>query len=74
MPEKKYTFEITATVVDENGDGMFNSRIAYENMKYEDVVLVEGALLKMFEGLNQFAAAKVASTKHAASLKQCRKE
>jgi hypothetical protein len=64
MPsEKVYTFTIRAEVVGDDSKKMFDAHVAYENMKYEDVVLVEGALIKMFSGLNEFAVAQVSSAK-----------
>ena len=56
--DKTYTFTLTADVVGDDGKEMFESRVEYKNMKYDDVVLVEGALVKMMEGLNQFAELK----------------
>ena len=57
--DKKYQFEITARVVGDDGVEMFDSNITYKNMKYDDVVLVEGALIKMMDGLNQYASLQV---------------
>ena len=56
--DKTYTFTLTASVVGNDDKEMFDANITYKNMKYDDVVLVEGALVKMMEGLNQFAELK----------------
>ena len=56
MPEEKhYTFVIAAHVVGDDGKDMFDAQVSYKNMGYDDVVLVEGALIKMLQGLNEFA-------------------
>lgn len=57
--EKLYTFTIGADAVDADGKEMFESTVKYQNMKYADVVLVEGALIKMLEGLNKYASENV---------------
>lgn len=54
--DKKYQFVLTAHVVGDDGVEMFDANITYKNMKYDDVVLVEGALIKMMDGLNQYAS------------------
>lgn len=56
--EKRYTFTLTANVVGDDGKEMFDANITYKNMKYDDVVLVEGAMVKMLQGLNEFAELK----------------
>ena len=68
MPEpvkadKKYTFSISAEVIGANGDKFFGGNVTYQNMGYDDICLVEGAILKMFDGLNQYAVAKITSGK-----------
>lgn len=61
MPdEKKYKFRISAEVTGDDGATMFDANVTYQNMGYDDVCLVEGAIIKMFDGLNQYAIAKVA--------------
>lgn len=57
--DKKYNFKITAEVVDEEGVEMFDANVTYKNMGYDDVVLVEKALIEMLSGLNKFAEAKI---------------
>ena len=61
--DKKYTFSISAEVVGANGDKFFGANVTYQNMGYDDVCLVEGALIKTLEGLNQYAVAKVTAGK-----------
>ena len=58
MADKTYTFTITAHVTGDDDKEMFDSQVVYKNMRYEDVVLVEGAIIKMLEGLNQYAEQK----------------
>lgn len=60
--EKRYKATITMNVIveGENAPKMFDSEITYHNMKYEDVVLVEGAVIQMLAGLNKFAETKKA--------------
>ena len=53
--EKKYSFTITAKCVGDDGAEMFDSNVTYKNMSYDDVTLVEGALIQALDGLNQFA-------------------
>jgi len=55
MADKRYTFTLTAAVVGDDGKEMFDANIAYKNMGYDDVVLVEGAMVKMLQGLNDYA-------------------
>lgn len=61
--EKKYKFRISAEVTGDDGDAMFDANVTYQNMGYDDVCLVEGAIIKMFDGLNQYAIAKVTASK-----------
>lgn len=60
--EKRYKATITMNVIveGENAPKMFDSEVIYYNMKYEDVVLVEGAVIQMLAGLNKFAETKKA--------------
>jgi hypothetical protein len=57
--EKRYKFNIQAEVVGDDGQEMFDAHVTYKNMKYEDVVLVEGSIIQMFTGLNKYAEARV---------------
>lgn len=61
--DKKYTFTITAKCVGDDGLEMFDSNVTYKNMGYEDVVLVEGAIIKMLDGLNKFAETRAKPNK-----------
>jgi hypothetical protein len=61
--EKRFTFNIQADVVGDDGKEFFDAHVTYKNMKYEDVVLVEKAIIGMFGGLQQFAEAKVTESK-----------
>ena len=63
MADKIYTFTLTAKCVGDDGKEMFDSQMVYKNMKYDDVVLIEGAMVKMLEGLNQFAEQKAKGKK-----------
>jgi len=58
MAEKIYQFRITAEVVDQNGDRMFDAHVTYENMDYGNVVVVEKAIVGMLEHLSQFGEEK----------------
>ena len=53
--EKKYALTLSANCVGEDGNEMFDSTVTYKNMEYEDVALVEDALIKMMAGLNDYA-------------------
>jgi hypothetical protein len=70
MADKKYTFRITAEVVGDDGLKMFDAHVNYENMGYDDVCLVEGAIIKMFDSLNQYAVARVTPSKPAVPVKR----
>jgi len=56
---KKYTFTMSASVVDTDGNEMFDANVTYKNMGYDDVVLVEGAYLQCFVNLNEYAKNKI---------------
>lgn len=57
--DKRYTFHIEAHVTGDDDKEMFDAHVTYKNMKYDDVVLVEKHMIGMFEGLQQFAEARV---------------
>lgn len=51
----KFVFTIDVKCVRDDGIETFTTNVAYKNMDYEDVVLVEGALIKTLESLNKYA-------------------
>lgn len=53
--EKSYTVKIHAEASGSDGKAMFTSEVVYENMHYQDVVMVEGALIGVLDSLQKFA-------------------
>ena len=55
MSDKTYRLKLSADCVGSDGKVMFTSEVAYENLHYQDVVLLEKVIIDTFKSLNEFA-------------------